>query len=125
MRAVRVLHFGDDTSHRIQVLRSKGYVVDSCATLQQMMSRLRTGQDPDVLCITEEPWCTAEGPVAVARAFSRAPLVLFRSNFRSYTQRGWDLEVAPLISPEVWLEELTELLRSFKESEPAEFSRAG
>ena len=46
MRAVRVLHFGDDASHRMQVLRSKGYVVESCANLQQMISRLRTGHDP-------------------------------------------------------------------------------
>ena len=61
----------------------------------------------------------------MARAFSWAPLVLFRANYRSYVQRGWDLEVAPLTSPVVWLEELTELLRLFKESEPAEFSRAG
>jgi len=67
------------------------YAVDSCANLEQMMSRLRRGQDPVVVCISEEPWCTAEGPVAVARAFSWAPLVLFRANYRSYVQRGWDL----------------------------------
>jgi hypothetical protein len=124
MRAVRVLHFGDDASHRMQVLRSKGYVVESCANLQQMIARLRTGHNPDMVCISEDPWCTADGAVAVARAFSPAPLVLFRANYRSYVQRGWDLEVAPLTSPVVWLEELAELLRSLKESESTEFSRA-
>src|ERR1700739_1693908 len=57
----QVLHFGDDRSHRLQVLRSEGYAVDSCVSLQQMISRLRTGQDADLVFISEAPWCTAEG----------------------------------------------------------------
>jgi hypothetical protein len=124
MEAARVLHFGDDTSHRLRVLRSEGYSVNSYASLQQMISRLRTGQDVDLVCISEEPWCTAEGAVAVARAFSRAPLVLFRANYRSYAQRGWDLEVLPLTPPEVWLRELAELLRSHTGIEAAKLSWA-
>jgi hypothetical protein len=125
MKAARVLHFGDDASHRLQVLRSEGYAVNSCASLQQMISRLRSGQDVDLVCISEDPWCTAEGAVAVARAFSRAPLVLFRANYHSYVQRGWDLEVLPLTPAEVWLGELAEMLRSCTEIEATKLSRAG
>jgi hypothetical protein len=40
MEAARVLHFGDDASHRLQVLRSEGYAVNSCVSLQEMISRL-------------------------------------------------------------------------------------
>ncbi len=126
MTAARVLHFGDDASHPLQVLRAEGYAVDSCASLQQMVSRLRTAQDIDLVCISEEPWCTAEAAVAVARAFSRAPLVLFRANYRSYVQRGWDLEVLPLTSPELWLDEVAELLAIHSQNMAAsKMSRAG
>jgi hypothetical protein len=120
----QVLHFGDDRSHRLQVLRSEGYAVDSCVSLQQMISRLRKGQDADLVCISEEPWCTAEGAVAVARAFSRAPVILFRANNHSYVQRSWDLEVPPVTPPEVWLREVAELLRSCTNIEAAKLSRA-
>ena len=110
MSAARVLHFGRDTSHRVTVLRSEGYTVESCATLEQMIRWFRTGQAADLLCISEDPSCAAEGALAVARAYSRAPLVLFRANYHRYVQRSWNLEVHPLTPPEVWLRELARLL---------------
>ena len=120
----QVVHFGDDQSHRLQVLRSEGYAVESCVSLQQMISRLRTSQDADLVCISEEPWCTAEGAVAVARAFSRAPVILFRANNHSYVRRTGDLEVPPLTPPDVWLREVAELLRSGTNIEAAKLSQA-
>jgi hypothetical protein len=120
----QVVHFGDDRSHRLQVLRSEGYAVESCVSLQQMISRLRTGQDVGLVCISEEPWCTAEGAVAVARAFSRAPVILFRANNHSYVRRTGDLEVPPLTPPDVWLREVAELLRSGTNIEAAKLSQA-
>jgi hypothetical protein len=109
MAGARVLHFGEDTSHRVAVLRLAGYTVDSCASLEQMISWFRAGRQADVVCVSEEPECAAEGVLAVARTFSQAPLVLFRANTFNYLQRNWNLEVPPLTPPEVWLVELARL----------------
>lgn len=120
MAAERVLHFGEDTNHRVAVLRLAGYTVDSCASLEQMISWFRGGQRVDVVCVSEEPGCTAEGVLAVARTFSQAPLVLFRANTFNYLQRSWNLEVPPLTPPEVWLVELARLLPAAEKTRASE-----
>ncbi|KAA6458279.1 hypothetical protein DYQ86_20395 [Acidobacteria bacterium AB60] len=110
MAAAHVLHVGDPSAHRAQVLRVAGYEVDECETLPSLAAWFLQGRDTDLVCISEELDRAAEGVLALTRNYSSAPIVLFRAGNGTYLQRGWDLEVPPFTPPERWLDDLAQLL---------------
>lgn len=110
MAAAHVLHVGSDLLHRTLVLRTAGYAVDECGTLPEMAAWFLEGHRTDVVCISEEPHRPAEGAIVLARTYSIAPVVLFRSADHTYLQKSWDLDFPPLTRPEVWLNDLAQLL---------------
>lgn len=110
MAASLVLHIGEDICHRSEVLRSAGYAVEDCSSEITAAAWFRAGRSPDVVCITEGMRGPAEAPLAIARHFSSAPIVLFRSANYNYLQRVWDLEVPLYRPPELWLEDIGALL---------------
>jgi len=110
MAASLVLHIGEDICHRSEVLHSAGYALEECASEITAAAWFRAGRSPDVVCITEGMRGPAEAPLAIARHFSSAPIVLFRSANYNYLQRVWDLEVPLYRPPELWLEDIGVLL---------------
>lgn len=79
-----ILLAGRDCRHRLKSLRSAGYLVDECVNIPELISWFRSGHDSDVVCVSEDPECASEGMVAVAKTFSRGPLVLFRAKYHHY-----------------------------------------
>lgn len=110
MTSAHVLHVGSKDLHRAGVLQAAGYAVDECQTLEELAAWFRLGRRTDLVCISEEPDCPAEGAIALVRNCCSAPLVLFRASDHSYLQPKWDLEFPLLTHPRVWLSELERLL---------------
>jgi len=114
MAASLVLLIGEDICHRSEVLRSAGYAVEECASEITAAAWFRGGRSADIVCITEGTRGPAEAPLAIARHFSSAPMVLFRSANHNYLQRVWDLDVPLYRPPELWLEDIAALLASMR-----------
>jgi hypothetical protein len=106
MTALRVVHAGYSAFYRAKVLRSAGYAVQECETIEELAAWFREGHQADLVCISEEPRCAAEGMIALARAYSIAAVVLFRATDHPRLQRGVDLDYPPLTPPEEWLKDL-------------------
>ena len=123
---VRALYYcATDSAHFSAVLRSAGYVVDECVSMGELVRRLRCEQAADLVCIADAWDRPAEGALAAARVFSRAPIVLFRSSSHHYLQRVWDLEIEPFTHPSDWLADVEELLSATKANGEAGRAAAG
>lgn len=106
--AARVIHFGPDDCHRLMVLRSAGYSVDGCNSLNQLRASLVSGAD--AVLMSDAEGIAPQDAVALARMQSSAPVVLFRSTNLSYEDSGFDLVVHSLTPPEVWLNQVDALI---------------
>ncbi|KAA6459565.1 hypothetical protein DYQ86_15690 [Acidobacteria bacterium AB60] len=110
MAAAHVLHVGDRSYHRSEVLRGVGYAVTECDTPEEMATWFRLGHLADVVCISEWRGRECDEEIALARLYSVAPVVLFRASDRAYLKRGCDLEFPPFVHPAEWLHDLERLL---------------
>ena len=106
----KVIHFGTDDCHRLMVLRSAGYAIENCGSLAQLRARLADGAPADALLMTDGEGISLYDAVAVARAHSSLPVVLFRSTNLAYEESGFDLVVQCLTPPEVWLSDVDALI---------------
>lgn len=106
--AATIVHFGQDTCFRLPVLRSAGYAVEECESLDRLSGLLAGNADAVML---EEEWqlYTPEA-VALTRAYSSAPVVLFRNEPNPVVFDGFDLVIPPLTAPEDWLRQIADLL---------------
>lgn len=104
-----ILHFSCDDIHRTEVLRNAGYTVLECNALPEYARILRDGAALDLICISEATKAE-EGTLALARTYSPAPVVLFRSSYKTYVQANWSLEIQPLTEPRHWLEAVEKLI---------------
>ena len=111
MTEVHTLYYGaTDSPYLPDVLRSAGYAVEECESVGELVRLLKSEQKTDLVCVAETWDRPAEGALAAARAFTEAPIVLFRSSNHHYLQQVWDLEIPPLTNPSEWLVDVAELL---------------
>lgn len=99
-----------DACRRPEVLRSVGFTVHECTVLSEMVSCLRAGENPDLVCVAdcwEEP---AESVLTLVRSLTGAPMVLFSSGRHLYAQGAWDLEVPAMTHPRVWLSRIVQMM---------------
>ncbi len=106
--AANVVHFGEDMWYRLPVLRSAGYRVEQCDSLEHFSTFLAWG--PDMVVLEEEPLVPLRRAISFTRARSTAHLVLFRHELSSTLVEGCDLVIPSLTAPEEWLVDLATLL---------------
>ena len=111
----RVVHFGFDDCHRLELLRSQGYEVNEAGSLAELITHLRSATiavDAVVLSEDEEM-----KPASILRAVRRetgAPVVLFRRTNREIDVRGFDRVFEWLTPPGDWLPEASRLIAAHR-----------
>ena len=109
-----ILHIGIDDCHRAAVLRSAGYDVEECASLQQLVTALDEMPGADAVILSESENIVPELVSRLVRGRSAAPAIFFcRSNCRVSTE-DFDLVIPPLTPPETWLKQASSLLERLR-----------
>jgi hypothetical protein len=108
--SVRLIHFGSDDCHRVNVLRSAGYSVDECRSMRAFQDALKAERKPDAVFITEREDDPAGDAISLTKSCSAAPLILFRRSHGDLSDRGFDLVIESLTPPQQWLQEIDELI---------------
>lgn len=108
--APKVLHFGTDDCNRLLVLRRVGYSVDLCPIVEEFHSVLQKRADADAVLVTAGPVSDRRQVVMRTRSYSHAPLVLFNTSCDCADECEFDLVIAPLTHPEVWLRKIAALI---------------
>lgn len=111
--AAHVIHFGEDSCHRLQVLHSAGYSVQNCVTLVQLGSTL-SSHDIEAVFFTEMQFVSAEKAVSLVRSSCSAPLILFRESEANFEEKKFDLVIQALTPPNVWLQCTHDLIAQSK-----------
>jgi hypothetical protein len=112
--AARVVHFGLNDCYRVDVLKTAGYSVDHCQSIERLHSNLIQFPDPDAVAIAEWEGMEPEVSLAVriARATCAAPLILFRRQDGYVKTSDFDLVIPPLAPITAWLGDLETLINS-------------
>lgn len=120
MAAARLIHFGEDECYRTPIMRGAGYNVEQCESIPDLQQALKSPETTDLICISESYHRPREDALAISRALSKAPVVLFRSTMHRYIADRFDLEIDTLAEPEVWLLQLDGLIEeSRKNGDPS------
>jgi hypothetical protein len=109
--ATRIIHFGEDTCHRLSVLKSAGYFVAECDDVTQLQAALQSELGIDAVLLTDREGEAFEDAIRIARSFSSVPLILFRDTNLNIAEAGFDLVIPVLTPPEQWLDELGALIK--------------
>ncbi len=108
--AARVIHVGTDTCHRLPVLESAGYRVDTCLSLPELRKTLAMKLEVDAVLIREGTEGALPDAVQLTRSHSSAPIVLFRETQLDFTESCFDLVVPILAPPQTWLADIAALI---------------
>jgi hypothetical protein len=108
--SVRLIHFGSDDCHRVNVLRSAGYFVDDCRSMRAFQEALTAERKPDAVFITEREDDPAGDAVSLIKTCSTAPLILFRRSHGDLSDGSFDLVIESLTPPQQWLQEIDQLI---------------
>ena len=109
MITAHILYYAAEDCHRPAILRGAGYEVRECFS-ERLMAHDLAEWGAELVCISEPMDKPAGEALAMARAFSNAPVVLFRNGQHHYAQSVWELEVAPLTHPSLWFADIAALL---------------
>jgi hypothetical protein len=108
--ASRVIHVGTDSCHRLPVLESAGYQVDTCISALELQNALTAAQELDAVLISEGAGGPHPDVVLLARSRSSAPIVLFRETQLTLSESSFDLVVPVLDPPQTWLADIAALI---------------
>lgn len=131
--AARIIHVGTDSCHRLPVLESAGYRVETCISVPELRDALTAEEQLDAIVISEGAGGAHPDAVSLARSHSSAPIVLFRETQLSFAESSFDLVVPVLAPPQTWLADIAALITRFRSlradaralcSESAELKRA-
>jgi erythromycin esterase-like protein len=103
----RIVHFGVDACHRVEVLAEHGFSVATCGASVPRMRELLRSNRCDAVAL-EGDSCDGNA-INAARAMTSAPLVLFQQQTEDVSAPV-DLVVEPLVAPADWLPKLEELI---------------
>lgn len=106
--APTIVYFGRDNCFRLPILRSAGYTVETCDSLDQLAI---LASKAEVVTLGEKPEVPIREVLALTRARSRAPVILFRNDSEAAIPKGIDLLIPALTAPEDWLKQIAGLLQ--------------
>lgn len=106
----RVIHVGTDTCHRLPVLQSAGYRVDTCISLPELRDALTAHKQLHAVLIREGTEGAHPDAVQLTRLYSSAPIVLFRETQLDFAESCFDLVVPILVPPQTWLADIAALI---------------
>ncbi len=99
-----IIHVGVDDCQRIPVLKSAGFQVNPCDSFDQLHSALAGIPPADAVAIAECRSALIEKAVALTRATSSIPLILFQGTSpHTLNDSDFDLVVPVLTSPQIWI----------------------
>jgi FixJ family two-component response regulator len=107
--ASNILHFGINDRYRIMVLRSVGYLVQACSSLEELLQFSESGTHTDLICVSEDAELPPLEALVIAKEKCNALVVLFRSTNQAYSFH-FDLEIENLTPPAVWLSDIRRIL---------------
>ena len=110
MGTARIIQFGEDSCHRLKVLKGAGYSVKKCGSITEIESCLRSPEPPDAVVITDEFGKAYRDAVFLAKADSSLPVILFATTEESCTESSFDLVIPALTSPDMWLARIEEII---------------
>lgn len=108
--AAKILHFGWDDCHRVQLLRVAGFAVMESETLEELCDHLQRGKPVDAVILSEAAPRTIQQAAAIVRTHCAAPMILFRRTLRQLDESSFDQVFAWFIPPPEWLEKTAELI---------------
>jgi hypothetical protein len=112
----RVLYFSAaDACRRPDVLRSVGFTVHECTAFAELAACLGAGENPDLVCVSDDGHGSAARALTLVRSLSTAPAVLFANGSEAVPESSWDLEVPALTHPGTWLSRIVELAKRVEE----------
>ena len=114
--AASVVHFGDDVCFRLPVLRSAGYTVAECDSLEMLTAAL--ARNPDAVLLEAEPLAPMRDAAVLVRSSSRAALILFCNETGRPVPDEFDLVIPSLTAPEQWLDKIAALLQQSRTMRP-------
>ena len=109
--AAKLLHFGTDDCNRLLVLRSVGYSVELCPTVEEFHPALQKRPDADAVLVRAASERESRQVVRLAREHSNAPLVLFNTYYDYADEDQFELVISPLTPPEEWLRQIAGLIK--------------
>jgi CxxC-x17-CxxC domain-containing protein len=93
--AAKILHFGEELSDRLPLLRSSGYSVNRYERILEFRQALETRVEHDAVSMSELGEDLSPLVVLAARTYSTAPLILFRTqSLTSFPAGGSGIVVA-------------------------------
>lgn len=108
--ASRIIHVGTDRCHRLPVLKSAGYTVETCISVPELRNALTAEEQLDAVVISEGVGGAHPDAVSLARSHTSAPIVLFRETQLSFAESPFDLVVPVLAPPQAWLADIAALI---------------
>lgn len=104
LMAASILYFGPDEWSRVQVLKSAGYSVRECHTLEELESALETSPQPDAVMVNGVGHAYAHPAAKIIHTqMALAPVIIFPSQDEPAFEKSADLVIPPLTPPEEWL----------------------
>lgn len=112
--AARLIHFGIDCYHRLDVLERAGYQVALAESVSELEAQFRHGLDWDAVVISETETMELSEAVHNIRAATQAPIMLFRCTTRWIDERSFSWVVETVERPETWLRELALMIVRYR-----------
>jgi hypothetical protein len=109
----RIIHFGEDSCHRLMVLEGVGYTVERCESIQDIEFYLRSPHLPDAVVISGELRKASRVATFLSNADLPLPAILFAGTDESYSESEYDLVIPALTSPSDWLTSIEETIEQF------------
>jgi hypothetical protein len=120
----RVIHFGWDDCHRVQVLRSAGYEVRELACVAELLRDLQKDEQVDLVVISVLDQRSAEEAAELVRKHCAVPLILFRRYQNRLNEGIFDRVFSSMNDPQVWLNETAALIEHGRFGRPAATSHS-
>lgn len=108
--AATIIHVGRDMCHRLPVLESAGYKVETCTSIIELGRALNAMPQLDAVLISEGIRGANPETVSMVRSRSSAPVILFRESQLSFSESAFDLVVPVLVPPQTWLAEIAAVI---------------
>ena len=105
----KLLSFGFDACHRWSVLRLAGFTIDQSDSIQDLRERLMRSRTLEAVLMVEDIVRVPVEAIDAARSYFAGPLVLFEGRIPNKYRDNFDLRVAALTRPEVWLPQIDKL----------------
>jgi hypothetical protein len=105
----RLLSFGYDACHRWSVLRLAGFTIDHSDSIQNLRDRLMSTRSLEAVLMVEDIVRVPAEAIDAARSYFSGPIVLFEGRVPNKYRDAFDLRVAALTRPEVWLPQIEAL----------------